>query len=83
MSKVGDKLYNTHLIQLWIDNNYDNYMSCANVSLTTLKSDDKLVAWLKGRYYAGDAQKISFEKNDIYLEPIRQAIKDNTNEIIA
>lgn len=80
---MQDKAYNTHLIQLWLDNNRENYMACGAIRQNTLKSDVCLLNWLKGREYGGDTEKITFEVAEIYMDAVRQTIKDNMAEIHA
>lgn len=78
-----DKEYNTHLVELWLDNNRDNYLACGNIKKQTLENDGRLLTWLHFREYGRDAYKIILKKDALYLDSIRQTIKDNMDEIHA
>ncbi len=80
---MQDKAYNTHLVELWLDNNRENYMACGVISNETLNDDEALLNWLKGREYGGDTEKITLETDALYMDSIRQTIKDNMGEIHA
>ena len=80
---MQDKAYNTHLVQLWLDNNRENYMACGDIKKQTLENDGRLLTWLTFRAYGGDADKIKLNKDMLYLDAIRQTIKDNMAEIYA
>lgn len=72
-----DKAYNTHLVKLWLDNNRENYMACGEIKKQTLENDGELLTWLTYREYGGDTDKIVLAKDMLYLDSIRQTIKDN------
>lgn len=78
-----DKAYNTHLVELWLDNNRDNYLACGNIKKQTLENDGNLLVWLHFREYGGDTDKIILDKDALYLDSIRQTIKDNMGDIHA
>lgn len=84
---MQDKAYNTHLVQLWLDNNRENYIACGaldNKKLRTLMhSDGALIGWLASREYGKDSDKIKLNKDMLYLGAIRQTIKDNMAEFYA
>lgn len=58
-------------------------MACGEIRQSTLKSDVRLLSWLKGREYGGDTEKITLDVNAIYMDAVRQTIKDNIAEIHA
>ena len=74
---MQDKAYNTHLIQLWLDNNRENYIACGDIKKQTLEDDGRLLIWLTFREYGGDADKIKLDKDMLYLDAIRQSIIEN------
>lgn len=74
---MQDKAYNTHLIQLWLDNNRENYIACGDIKKQTLENDGGLLIWLTFREYGGDADKIKLDKDMLYLDAIRQTIIEN------
>lgn len=78
-----DKAYNTHLVELWLDNNRDNYMACRDIKKQQLEDDASLLTWLHFREYGRDADKIVLDKDMLYLDAIRQTIKDNMEAIHA
>lgn len=80
---MNDKQYNTHLVKLWLDNNYENYKACGNIRKQELENDGRLLTWLTFREYGGDTEKIKIDKDLLYLDDIRQTIKDNMNAIHA
>lgn len=80
---MQDKAYNTHLVQLWLDNNRENYIACGDIKKQTLENDGRLLTWLTFREYGGDTGKIKLDKDMLYLDAIRQTIKDNMAEIHA
>lgn len=80
---MQDKAYNTHLIQLWLDNNRENYIACGRIKKQTLENDGQLLTWLTFREYGGDTDKIKLDKDMLYLDAIRQTIKDNMADIHA
>lgn len=78
---MNDKQYNTHLVQLWLDNNHDNYVDCASLNEKRFKvlmqDDAALLTWLTFREYGGDREKIVLDKDALYLDAIRETIKEN------
>lgn len=78
-----DKVYNTHLVRLWLDNNRNNYVACGEIKVREYKTDAELIKWLKQRYYGGDADKIRLDKNLLYMDAIRETIKENMQAINA
>ena len=84
---MQDKAYNTHLVQLWLDNNRDNYMACGALNEKKFKNlmqdDGALLIWLTFREYGNDSERIVLDKDALYLDAIRQTIKDNMQEIYA
>ena len=79
-----DKSYNTHLVQLWLNHNRDNCMACVNLDDKKLNklmnNDGALMMWLTFREYGTDSDKIEIDKDKLYLDAIRQTIKDNKQE---
>lgn len=71
---MNDKEYNTWKIKVGIDNVRENYEASRNVPKATLNSDVKLMNWLKQRTYP---DKVSFNKNMLDLNDIRETIKNN------
>ncbi len=82
-----DKEYNTHLVKLWLDNNRDNYLACGDMNSkkfrAIMNNDSTLLNWLHFREYGEDTYKIILRKDALYLDSIRQTIKDNMHEIYA
>lgn len=74
---MGDKAYNTHLVKLWLDNNYENYKACRDIKKQTLENDGRLLTWLTFREYGGDIDKIELNKDMLYMDDIRQTIAEN------
>lgn len=74
---MQDKEYNTHLVKLWLDNNYENYKACRDIKKQALENDGRLLTWLTFREYGGDTDKIKLDKDMLYLDDIRQTIIDN------
>lgn len=80
---MNDKQYNTHLVKLWLDNNYENYKACGDIKKQVLENDGRLLTWLTFREYGADAENVKLDKDLLYLDDIRQTIKDNMDAIHA